>query len=69
MLTFDEVHQCDDFLGKGPSVHGGLLVRPRVLQHGQEVQTLATHVDQVERELPVCRVTKRAAEEEAEEEV
>lgn len=47
VLTFDMVHQCDDFLGKRPSVHGGLTVRPRVLQHGQEVQTLATHVDQV----------------------
>lgn len=47
LLTFDVVHQCDDFLGKSPSVHGGLPVRPGVLQHGQEVQTLATHVDQV----------------------
>lgn len=47
VLTFDMVHQCDNFLGKRPSVHGGLTVRPRVLQHGQEVQTLATHVDQV----------------------
>ena len=52
-LTFDMVHQCDDFLGKSPSVHGGLPVRPRVLQHGQEVQTLATDVHQVQRELPV----------------
>ncbi|KAA8580522.1 hypothetical protein FQN60_013480 [Etheostoma spectabile] len=42
-----EERKCDDFLGKRPSVHGVLPVRPGVLQHGQEVQTLATHVDQV----------------------
>lgn len=47
VLTFDVVHQCDDLLGKSPSVHCRLPVRPRVLQHGQEVQTLTTHVDQV----------------------
>lgn len=47
MLTFDLVHQGDDLLGERARVRGGLTVRPRVLQHGQEVQALATHVDQV----------------------
>lgn len=47
VLTFDMVNQCDDFLGKSPSVHRSLPVRPGVLQHGQEVQTLTTNVDQV----------------------
>lgn len=47
VLTFDLVHQCDDLLGKRPSVHGALPVRPGVLQHGKKVQTLAAHVDQV----------------------
>ncbi len=47
LQTFDMVHQCDDFLGKSPSVRGCLPVRPRVLQHGQEVQTLTTDIDQI----------------------
>lgn len=46
-LTSDLVHQGDDFLCKRARVHGGLTVRPRVLQHGQKVQPLAAHVDQV----------------------
>lgn len=47
VLTFDMVHQGDDLLGEGAAVCRGLAVRPRVLQQGQEVQTLAPHADQV----------------------
>lgn len=47
VLTFDKVHECDNLLGKRPSVHGGLLICAGVLQHGQEVQTLATNIDQI----------------------
>lgn len=45
--TFDVVHQGDDLLGKGSGVHRVLAVRPRVLQHGQEIQTLAPNVNKV----------------------
>lgn len=63
-FTFDVVHQGDDLLGEGPRVHFGLPVCPRVLQHGQEVQTLATDIDQVEGQLPVRRVAVQATGEE-----
>lgn len=66
-MTFDVMHQRDDFLGKSPGVRGGLPICPRMLQHGQEVQTLATDVDQIQGELPVWGVTQRAAEEREEE--
>lgn len=53
VLTFDLVHQCDDFLCEGSRVHRVLPVGPRMFHHGQEVEPLAADVDQVEGQLSV----------------
>lgn len=59
--TFDVVHQADDLLGEGAGVCGALAGRPRGLQQGQEIQTLAADVHQVQRQLPVCGAAQHAA--------
>lgn len=55
------MHQSDDLLREGPRVHRRLPERPRVLQHGQEVETLSTHIDQIERQLPFRGIAQLAA--------
>lgn len=43
------MHQSNDLLREGPRVHRRFFKRPRMLQHGQEVETLPAHTDQIER--------------------
>ena len=45
--------QSDYLLCKSPSVHWGLPEGPGMLQHRQEVQSLSTHIDQIQRQLSV----------------
>lgn len=52
ILTFYLMQQGDDLLCEGPRVHRRLPEGSRMLQHGEEVEALSTHVDQIERQLP-----------------
>jgi len=66
-LTFDLVHQRDDFLREVSRVNRVLPVGSRMLHHGQEIEPLASDVDQVQRQLSVRRVAQSTVEEGARE--